>query len=1000
MTLSKRYIKHPSKQHSKHWPFKISLMVIINVILLMWLYSQTITISNVQHLNFIQNLRDINEADALIDKEVLATHTRFSKNYDALVFYSNQIERKLALIKKFPHFLSAQENKSLKTALSLFANNFKVKSHLVDLFKRNNAILINSRNYFISESEKLLEKNEQSLEFNRLLNKYSYQTVLNIQNYHIENLKKPALLPEQLLTKVNNNTQIKHIENLLRHGEIALHAATKASQHINAIARLATVEKYNKLFDMYNTCYSKAQNNATMYFKILVVYSILLILFVSYLLINLNNIRLLLSSSYKELEERYIQQQKTEKLLLLHDTAFSSAYEAMVLTDASGIIIDVNPSFLRITGYSRSEAVGHNPRVLKSGKHSAEFYLAMWHSINNTGSWQGEIWNRKKSGEVYPENLSITSVKDTEGKITNYVAVFSDIAIFKEQERQLKKMAYYDALTKLPNRFLLTDRITQAISQAQRSDTYLAICFLDFDGFKPINDTYGHEAGDKLLIEMANRFENILREGDTVARIGGDEFVFLLVGMNKIEEYELAIKRILHTIAQPMTFNKDIVTLTASIGVTMYEGDDKNADTLLRHADQAMYEAKQKGKNCYYLFDAKKNTYSETITKKIKRIEQALINNELVLFYQPKVNLRTGKAFGLEALIRWQHPKKGLIPPNDFLPLIDNHELIERIGRWVIETTLQQMTVWLIEGIELEVSVNVSSRQLQQNNFVSDLKELLRKYPKINPKNLEMEVLETAALENIIDVATIIEQCGEFGVNFALDDFGTGYSSLTYLKRLPAKTLKIDLSFVQKMLVEPNDFAIVQGILGLASAFQSRPIAEGVETLDHALMLLQLGCQYVQGYGISKPIPAHDVSQWLKQWQLPEEWQRYQNLYWDDTDFPILLAQIEHRFWVEHIVNAVTQQKPITLLNIADHRHCNFGKWYHSIGIHKYQQFNSFKRVEPSHIAAHQTAELIELYIQKGQFKKAKQQLSKLFQQRDEVNKYLNTLAMDVAHKQ
>ncbi|MEY8216315.1 MAG: EAL domain-containing protein, partial [Colwellia sp.] len=523
--------------------------------------------------------------------------------------------------------------------------------------------------------------------------------------------------------------------------------------------------------------------------------------------------------------------------------------------------------------------------------------------------------------------------------------------------------------TKLPNRFLLTDRITQAISQAQRTNTYLAICFLDFDGFKPINDTYGHEAGDKLLIEMANRFENILREGDTVARIGGDEFVFLLVGITKIEEYELAIKRILHTIAQPMTFNKDIVTLTGSIGVTIYEGDDKDADILLRHADQAMYEAKQQGKNCYYLFDAKENTHSETVSKKIKRIEQALINHELVLFYQPKVNLRTGKAFGLEALIRWQHPEKGLIPPNDFLPLIEHHELMEKIGRWVIETALQQMTAWLADGIDLEVSVNVSSRQLQQENFVSDLKELLRKYPKINPENLEMEVLETAALENIIDVATIIEQCGEFGVNFALDDFGTGYSSLTYLKRLPAKTLKIDLSFVQKMLVEPSDFAIVQGILGLASAFQSRPIAEGVETLDHALILLQLGCQCVQGYGISKPMPAHDVAQWLKQWQLPEKWQRYQNLYWDDTDFPILLAQIEHRFWVEHIVNAVTQKKPIALLNIANHLQCNFGKWYHSIGIHKYQQFNSFKRVESSHIAAHKTAELIELYIQKGQFK-------------------------------
>jgi len=993
------------KATSKGVLFKLILVVVINSIILTWLYTQSKAVSNIQHTDFIQKMRDIHETETLIDKEILANYTRFSKNYDALAYYSHLAAMKFATIQSLPEFLSKNEQQKLHTELIVFKKTFYLKDHLVDLFKRNNSILSNSRNYFVSTSEQLLDKDHLHTHFNTLLRNYIHQTLLYIQNYQVKHLQKSRLLHEQLNEKltsqvnIDHNPQIKKVINLLRHGEIIVTSTTEINQQIRVISSLPMKNIYYKIIELYNKSYIKALAHAQKFQKVLVVYSILLIMVILYLFITLINIKQLLTNSYNELKSRYIQQKKAEKRLILHDTAFFNAHEAMTLTDENGIIIDINPSFSRITGYSREEAIGHNPRVLKSGKHTKQFYQAMWHSLNTTGGWQGEIWNRKKSGEIYPENLSITSVKDDKGKVTNYVAVFADVSQFKKQQLELKQMAYYDALTNLPNRFLLTDRITQAILQTQRTKTYMAICFLDFDGFKPINDTYGHEAGDSLLIEMANRFQNILREGDTVARIGGDEFVFLLIGLNKINEYELAIKRILRTIAQPMMFNEDIVTLTASIGVTMYPNDDEDADTLLRHADQAMYNAKQKGKNCYYLFNTEKNAYVQTVAQKIKRIEQALINDEFVLFYQPKVDLRSGKVFGLEALIRWQHPEKGLIPPNDFLPLIEDHELIKTIGEWVIDTALQQMSYWLDHGMDIEVSVNVSSRQLQQNDFVEKLKKQLDKYPKVNPKNLEMEVLETAALEDIINVADIIKQCNAFGVEFALDDFGTGYSSLTYLKRLPTNTLKIDMSFVQKMLVEPSDFAIVEGILGLASAFQNRPIAEGVETLDHALMLLQLGCQYVQGYGISRPMPAKDVVNWVLQWKLPKEWQKYQKLYWDDTDYPIFLAQIEHRYWADIVLNSVEQKKPILLLNIDDHHHCNFGKWYDNIGQHKYSQFESFKQVEHSHIAIHKTAGLIEVLIQQGQFVKAEQQLDDLFQQRDEIVKSLAVLAMDAAHK-
>jgi diguanylate cyclase (GGDEF)-like protein/PAS domain S-box-containing protein len=438
--------------------------------------------------------------------------------------------------------------------------------------------------------------------------------------------------------------------------------------------------------------------------------------------------------------------------------------------------------------------------------------------------------------------------------------------------RVLENIAHYDALTNLPNRVLLADRLQQAMAHTQRSELIMAVAFLDLDGFKAVNDQYGHAVGDKLLIKLAQRMKRTLREGDTLARIGGDEFVIVLTDLHHTSECEPLLQRLLAAAAEPVNFDEYMLEVSASIGVTLYPQDGSDADQLLRHADQAMYLAKQAGKNCYHLFDIAKDVAVKHQRETLEHIRTALHNNEFVLFYQPKVHMRTGKVIGAEALIRWQHPQYGLLPPAAFLPVIENHLLSIELGEWVIETALDQMTEWEVMGLEIPVSVNIGAIQLQQSNFAERLEELLILHPAANPRNLELEILETSALEDITQVSAVINACKILGVSFALDDFGTGYSSLAYLKKLPAQVLKIDQSFVRDMLEDTDDLAIIKGIVGLAAAFHRTVLAEGVETIAHGEILLAMGCELAQGYGIARPMPAAALPEWIKTWQPDKAW--------------------------------------------------------------------------------------------------------------------------------
>ena len=529
----------------------------------------------------------------------------------------------------------------------------------------------------------------------------------------------------------------------------------------------------------------------------------------------------------------------------------------------------------KLTGYPASDFIGNAVRSYASliVYKDADYEDRKSIISNSSGHlWEIEYQIRCANGEIRWVYEKGQGILDENGDIESLTGFIYDVTEKKEHQNQLERIAHYDTLTNLPNRMLLADRLEQAMLHCKREQKSLAVGFLDLDGFKAVNDKYGHEIGDDLLVNLTHRMKTVLREVDTLARIGGDEFVVVLGDLENTSDCEPVLARLLQVISNPIIINDIELQVSASIGVTLYPQDDGDADQLLRHADQAMYIAKQAGKNRYHLFDIAHDEAAKTHRESIEGIRDALSKDEFVLYYQPKVNMRSGAVIGAEALIRWQHPERGLVPPIMFLPIIENHQLSVDVGNWVIKTALRQISDWQKIGLNIPVSVNVSARQLLQDDFGATLAEHLAAHPDVNPNMLELEILETSALGDITQVSELMRACNALGVYFALDDFGTGYSSLTYLKRLPANTLKIDQSFIRDMTDNADDLAIVQGIVALARAFGREVIAEGVETIAHGTLLLQLGCEMGQGYGIARPMPAGDFPNWAKTWHPDASW--------------------------------------------------------------------------------------------------------------------------------
>ncbi|MCK5359136.1 MAG: EAL domain-containing protein, partial [Gammaproteobacteria bacterium] len=675
-------------------------------------------------------------------------------------------------------------------------------------------------------------------------------------------------------------------------------------------------------------------------------------------------------TSIDGIAEDVTEQKTIHEQVRLSASVFAHSQEGIIITDANACIIDVNPACIKLTGYTRDEILGSNPSLFSSGIQEAMFYTEMWQLLTTSGSWKGEIWNRKKTGEVYSEWLSINAVHDDQSNVLNYVAIFYDNTYLKEHEAELERIAYNDALTGLPNRLLLRDRMQQALTQAERHDSLMAVCYLDLDSFKPINDTHGHEVGDEVLIEVARRLQEILRFGDTIARLGGDEFVLLILDLNNVEELEQVLDRILQSISQAYELPGATITLSASIGVSLHPLDTGEADTLLRHADQAMYVAKRQGKSRYNFFDPTDDQKATSTLALQQEINNALIEDQFCLHYQPKVNMRTGEVVGVEALIRWQHPEKGLLRPAEFLPFIEDCKLIIDLGNWVLRQSMLQMRHWKDEGLEIQVSVNIAPQQFQHSQFCSTLSLLLSEFADIPAKELELEILESTALHDIAHVRQIMEECIKLGVTFSLDDFGTGYSSLTYLKNLPATVLKIDKSFVNNLLNDPDNLAITEGILGLANAFHRTPIAEGVETIEQGSLLLKLGCDLAQGYVIARPMPAENLPVWINNFKLPPEWKASGLTGQASADFSLLMMAVEHHKVVARVINAIEHEATSLLPeNIEDHQACEFGKWLAGEGVKHYDQSPVFNHVSVMHKQLHDLCQAVPELLSNGKNK-------------------------------
>lgn len=560
--------------------------------------------------------------------------------------------------------------------------------------------------------------------------------------------------------------------------------------------------------------------------------------------------------------------------LQLAASVFETSRDGIMISDAHNRILEVNNAFTQITGYTPDEVVGQSPKLLKSGLQNAQFYADMWDRLNQDGEWQGEIWNRRKNGDIYPEHLSITTLRNAQGWLTHHVAVMTDLSTLKHHKAELERLAHNDPLTGLPNRRLLLERLHQSLLQTRSAGKFLAVVALDLDGFKAINDSLGHTAGDQLLKTLAQRLTQTLRQGDTVARTGGDEFVLVLHSVDGLHECRVVLERLQRTIATPSLLGPQAVTVSASLGVTLYPDDASDPDTLLRHADKAMYDAKASGKNRYHFFDAAHDRAMKDQHQALVRLDQALARQELCLFYQPKVNLHCGDVVGVEALIRWQHPERGLLVPGQFMPAVEGSDLEVALGFWVIDTALAQTSTWRRHGGALTVSVNLSARLLTLPDFPDRLLQALSRYPELAPTDLELEILESAAVDDWQAAIRALTACQALGLRFALDDFGTGYSSLLQLRRLPVQTLKIDQGFVRGMLTEANDLAIVESVVRLSQTFDLQVIAEGVETPAQAARLLALGCELGQGYGIAPPLPAAELPDWLRHWAASGFWRQ------------------------------------------------------------------------------------------------------------------------------
>ena len=707
-------------------------------------------------------------------------------------------------------------------------------------------------------------------------------------------------------------------------------------------------------------------------------------------------------SSGEDITER----KRMESELRLSEEKFRAIFEnvpvGLVILDAKKFTpISFNSQAHNMLGYTRKEFARLRlmDASVNESKEEIKHHLAR---IMEEGHESFESVHRTKDGR------SITLLVNIESMLLQghpvLINTFVDISEQKRVEQALQQtqeeldvLAFYDPLTSLPNQRLFLDHLSIAMGTALRDDKRVAICHLDLDHFKTVNRTWGKEVGDQLLVAVAGRLSNGVREGDTIARWGGDEYTLLLGGLNDESECREALKRILKLLRRPYLILEKAITLSASIGATIYPDDHCDADTLLRHASHAMYLTKINGRNHYSLFDIAENLQLQAWSNERDRLELAMEGNQLLLQYQPKINMRQGNVYGVEALLRWRHPEKGLLTYDDFLPEIKDHKLILTLDRWVLNLAVKQLLAWHRQNIDLTISINISVRSLEEEGFVAMVREVIDSHPDLVPNKLEFELIETEALGDIDRVTKVIGELKGLGIDTALDDFGTGFSSLTYLCRLPARILKIDQSFVRNMLDDDGDLSIVEGVISLARAFDREVIAEGVESEEHGVQLLRLGCECAQGYHIARPMFAQDVPDWMHDYNPPAIWQSKESQEVQHDYVTLLSIEAEHCKWMHQIEQTLlgdSSFKPPDLKSTQ----CRFGRWYYDYGHHRYGHMKSFKVLEKYHEQVHDLGiDLIKKHYGKQSVSQA--EMESLNQASDDLLKQVSQLLLDAAQE-
>ncbi|MDR0716134.1 MAG: EAL domain-containing protein, partial [Azoarcus sp.] len=835
------------------------VLVAAATLTLLWLFGNADAVSPIEHQNYSRELRSIHQIDAEINAAVLAVRFGLYQNFDAITQGARDIARVIETLRRTPDFLSGSDTRRILDKVDEFSKLMQIKNEDIERFKSQNAVLRNSTHYF-----PVAVKNAQALDIPAPLRTELDMLANEVLNYmvlgdgelaahirrHIEALERASrdLSPDAAAA----------MRNIFTHAQIMENRKAMVDKLLHDIISIGSTSQGEQIIQIYNSGYEHATSQAHVYRVLLFVAALVLALYLVLVFARLGRATRALRDSNHNLEQRIGELHRAQANLKLYATVFTSAAEGMVITDARARILVANPAFTVITGYELDDIRSRPPSLLSSGQHAPTFYHDMWKALNRRGKWQGEIWNRRRNGEIYPEWLSITAVRDGEGNISHYIGVFSDMTERKRTEAHIQHLSHHDPLTNLPNRLLMQERLNEAITQSRRINCQTAVLFLNLDRFRNINDTLGAELGDALLQQVAHRSQGLLRDTDTVSRLGGDEFVFILPDINQPQDVASIARKLLTSIGRPYLLGEHDITITASIGIAISDADGNTAAELLRNADAAMSRAKEDGRNNFRFYSADMNTSTLGDLLLENQLRGAIEHNELELHYQPKVDARNGVLQSAEALLRWRHPEQGMIPPNRFIRLAEESGLIVPIGEWVLRTACQQIHDWRKAGLPVvPIAVNLSAQQFLQNDLPVLVGESLGA-ASLEPELLELELTESMLMRNVERTVDMLARLREMRVGLSIDDFGTGYSSLSYLKQFQVNVLKIDQSFVSDIHDTDADGKIAVAVIGLAHALGLKVVAEGVETEKQRAFLLDHDCDIFQGYLFSRPLSAAD----------------------------------------------------------------------------------------------------------------------------------------------